>query len=580
MDQLLKFVNNLNSAQRAVVIGGFSILFLFLVGLLIYSGVKAENSKLNYTIATNLTKAQVMSASDELQAAGIDFAVVGTGNDLILKTSKEFVNAAKIKLITSDTTSSERVGWEIFEKSSLGTTNFENQVKYLRALEGELSRSLESLSGVVRANVKVAIPKDSIFVEKKKEPSASAVLTLRNGIYLNKKQLEGIKNFIASAVSGLKNKNIQLIDQDGVLLETTKEEENNQRSYSQNKYKQKLEKDYENKIIELLEPFVGLNRVVAKVTLELDFTKNDIQEEIFNPEGTIRSQQIVENTSSSKGGPGAGGVAGVENNIQEPSGSGAAGNGISSSEGSNTVTNYEISKKVINRQDNNYTKIRKINAAVTFDSSSLNKIENKNEFLSSMQSVVQDTIGYDLKRGDKVSVKAFRFLISPEKEKELATDEDNDFGVAGIIENIKIILKELGSYLKYFLAAILLFVFYKKFIASDGIELASVGKNKNKNNISYSSGAEGGSYSGDESDEEYENFKKADDFNEKTARGRLKNKVKSQLLNNIDGLDEEIAAKYEVLIEELDKEVNTNPEEIAKMIEMLLSEGDLNFRKE
>ena len=98
MDQLLKFVNNLNSAQRAVIIGGFSLLLVLLLGLLIYSNIKSEDSKLNYTIATNLTKNQVMLASSELEAAGIQFSVVGSGNSLTLKTSKESINIAKIKI--------------------------------------------------------------------------------------------------------------------------------------------------------------------------------------------------------------------------------------------------------------------------------------------------------------------------------------------------------------------------------------------------------------------------------------------------------------------------------------------------
>jgi flagellar M-ring protein FliF len=238
MDQLIKFINNLNTAQRAVIIGGFSLLFVLLIGFLIYSGIKAEDKKLNYTIASNLTKSQVMLASDELQAAGIDFSVVGTGNNLTLKTSKEFINIAKIKLVTSEAATSKHVGWEIFEKSSLGTTNFENKVKYLRALEGELSRSLESLSSVLRASVKIAIPKDTIFTERKTDPTASAVLSLKPGIFLTQKQIDGIKNFIASAVSNLKQENIQLIDQDGNLLELSKDDINSQKSYTQNKYKE------------------------------------------------------------------------------------------------------------------------------------------------------------------------------------------------------------------------------------------------------------------------------------------------------------------------------------------------------
>lgn len=571
MDQLLKFVNNLNAAQRAVIIGGFSLLFVLLIGLLIYSGVKAEDKKLNYTIATNLTKSQVMLASDELEASGIDFLVVGTGNNLTLKTSKEFINIAKIKLVTSEAATSKHVGWEIFEKSSLGTTNFENKVKYLRALEGELSRSLEALSGVLRANVKIAIPKDSIFTERKTEPTASAMLSLKPGIFLTQKQIDGIKNFIASAVPDLKNENIQLIDQDGTLLELSNDDINNQQSYAQNKYKENLEEDYEKKIVALLEPFVGIGRVVAKVTLALDFIKKDIQEEIYDPEGTIRSQQVIENTSSSQGtAPNTGGVAGVDSNIQEPTNTTAGQNSASNSEGSNTVTNYEISKKIIKHKDNNYTNIKRITAAVTFDSSVLEGIENKEDFLSSLQSVVEDTIGYDNKRGDKITVKDFKFIgLKPVGTTTGTVDESgNPINVDDSVDTltkVKTLLKEFGEYVQYIIAAILLFVFYKKFIVNNEVVILGA---ENKKKL-------------DETDENIVDDMLSDyetEFDMSTAKGRLKSKVKSQILNNIEGLDEESAVKYEVFIEELDKEINSSPQDIAKMVEMLLTEGSNNFK--
>ena len=572
MDQLLKFINNLNTAQRAVIIGGFSLLFILLVGLLVYSSIKAEDKKLNYTIASNLTKSQVMLASDELEASGIIFAVSGTGNSLTLKTSKDFINIAKIKLVTSEAATSKHVGWEIFEKSSLGTTNFENKVKYLRALEGELSRSLESLTGVLRANVKIAIPKDTIFTEKKSDTTASAMLSLKPGVFLTQKQIDGIKNFIASAVPDLKHENIQLIDQDGSLLQQSQDDINNQKSTTQNKYKEGLEEDYSKKIVALLEPFVGVGRVVAKVTVSLDFVKKDIEEEIYNPEGSIRSQQVIENSSKSQGMPSNnGGVAGVDSNIQTPSTGNGSSNIASNNEGTNTVTNYEISKKIISQKDNNYTNIKRITAAVTFDSSVLKDIQNKDEFITSLESVVQDTIGYDKVRGDKITVKDFKFIgVKPIDQVAQTVDEN---GNAIVIDNapvdtismIKSILKEFSEYIQYLIAAVLLFIFYKKFIASNEVVILGDGTKQNV----------------DINDEnlvkdmltDYEN-----EFDTNTAQGRLKSKVKSQMLNNIDGLDEESAARYEVFIEELDREINNNPAEIAKMIEMLLSEGSGSFK--
>ena len=574
MDQFLKFINNLNTAQRAVIIGGFSLLFILLVGLLVYSSIKAEDKKLNYTIASNLTKSQVMLASDELEAAGIQFAVSGTGNSLTLKTSKEFINIAKIKLVTSEAATSQHVGWEIFEKSSLGTTNFENKVKYLRALEGELSRSLESLTGVLRASVKIAIPKDTIFTEKKSDTTASAVLSLKPGIFLTQKQIDGIKNFIASAVPDLKQENIQLIDQDGSLLQQSQDDINNQKSTTQNKYKEGLEEDYSRKVVALLEPFVGVGRVVAKVTVSLDFVKKDVEEEIYNPEGSIRSQQVIENSSNSQGMPSNNnGVAGVDNNIQTPNtGNGAAGM-ASKNEGTNTVTNYEISKKVVTQKDNNYTNIKRITAAVTFDSSVLKDIPNKEEFIASLESVVQDTIGYDKTRGDKITVRDFKFIgVKPIEQVTQTVDANGNAVIVGeestdTLAMVKSILRDFSEYIQYIIAAILLFIFYRKFIVSNEVVILGDGIRKNAD------GSTDENLVKDMLLTDYEN-----EFDASTAQGRLKSKVKSQILNNIDGLDEESAARYEIFIEELDKEINNNPVEVARMIELLLSEGNSNFK--
>ena len=578
MDQLLKFINNLNAAQRAVIIGGFSVLFVFLIGLLVYSNLKAQEEKLNYTIASNLTKNQVMLASNELEASGIPFSIVGSGNSLTLKTNKEFINIAKIKLVTSEAATSKHTGWEIFEKSSLGTTNFENRVKYLRALEGELSRSLESLSGVLRASVKIALPKESLFTQRKTPPTASAVISLKPGVFLTQKQVDGIKNFIASAVSKLKQENIKLIDQDGSLLEHTQDDMDALKFVTQNKYKEKIEKQFEEKIIALIEPFTGAGRVVARVSVDLDFTKKEIQEEIFDPEGTIRSQQTTESVSSNEEkDESAGGVPGIQSNIQNPNEKQDEAKSKSSKEESKNITNYEISKKIVNQRDNGYATLRKVTAAVTFDSGVLAEGDNKDEFIASLTNIVQDTIGFDEQRGDKVSVKDFKFIgFEPRVDKEgkpvegaaegasseesVTVDEGTD-----TLAMVKSILRDFGEYIQYVIAAILLLVFYKKFIVNHEVIILDdkAGTRRDK-----SGGITTSEAMGDLMDE-YEH-----EFDVDTAYGRLKAKVKSQIMNNIEGLDEESAAKYEVLIEEMDKSINDHPDEMAKMIELLLLEPD------
>jgi flagellar M-ring protein FliF len=554
MDQIIKFINNLNSGQRAVIIGGFSILFLFLMGLLIYSNIKSKDEELNYTIATNLTKNQVMLASNELDGASIPYLVVGSGNNLTLKTNKNNINVAKIKLVTSDAATAKHTGWEIFDKSSLGTTNFENKVKYLRALEGELGRSLESISGILSSSVKIAIPKESVFTQRKVPPTASAVLNLREGTALSQRQIEGIKNFIASAIPKLLPENIKLINQNGSLLENSIEDIEGLKYIQHEKYKTKLENDYENKINDLLSNILGGNRMSAKVSIELDFTKQEISQEIYDPEGTIRSQQTTEVAQQSDAQePQPGGVPGVQNNIENPEDFNGVKTTKSSSEEAKNVTNYEISKKVINQKNNAYASIANITAAVTFDAKILEKIENKEEFLAGLNSIVQEAIGYKEQRGDRVTVKAFQYIEGDENANQ-AQQEEAPIGVAGVANAFK----EYEQYIQYLVAMILLFIFYKKFIANNEISL----------------GAGDGTSKGVADEEDFQ----FTEFDSNDARNKLKAKVKSQIMNNLDGLDAEEAAKYEVLIEQIDKAVSDNPQDIAQMIKMLLQEGDSKFK--
>ena len=219
----------------------------------------------------------------------------------------------------------------------------------------------------------------------------------------------------------------------------------------------------------------------------------------------------------------------------------------------------------------NYTNIKRITAAVTFDSSELKDIQNKDEFITSLESVVQDTIGYDKVRGDKITVRDFKFIgVKPIEQVAQTVDENGNAIIVSeesidTVSMVKSIFKDFSEYIQYIIAAILLLIFYKKFIASN--EVVIIGDGIRKNVDRYDETLVKDMLS------DYEN-----EFDSSTAQGRLKSKVKSQILNNIDGLDEESAARYEVFIEELDREINSNPLEIARMIELLLNEGSGTFK--
>jgi flagellar M-ring protein FliF len=187
----------------------------------------------------------------------------------------------------------------------------------------------------------------------------------------------------------------------------------------------------------------------------------------------------------------------------------------------------------------------------------LDKVENKQEFLTKLKAIVEDGIGIDTVRGDKVSVEPFKFLLSDNNGTNGVLDIEN-----GSLSSVaaKSVVQEYGEYIQYLIAAFLLFVFYKKFIANNDITLATTG-NVKKENVGVA-----------DEDFDYE------PFNPNIERNKLKGRIRNEILTNIEGMDKETAAQYEVLVEELDNQINNHPDDIAKMIELLLSEGDSKLR--
>ena len=568
IDQIFSIINKLNPKQRAVFLLGFAVLVLFLVFLIVYSSIQKNNEAMRFVVATGLTQAQVQEAGVQLEQAGIKFLIIGSGNSLTIKTSKENVNIAKIKLLTSNSVTTKHTGWEIFDKSSLGSTAFENNIKYLRAIEGELSRTLESLDFVVKANVKIALPKDSIFVKTKTPPSASAVLHLRSGSALSKNQIVGIKSFLASAIPNLVPKRISLISQDGTLIDEESGAINGKKFLIHSNYRKRLEKEYEEKIMDLLVPFLGSNRVIAKVSIILDFTNRAATKEIYDPDGTIRSQQVKESQVNDQvDGTSKSTVPGTQSNIQPPvqGGSSAPSSKTVKSDTQNTV-NYEISKTIINEVDRGYSKIAKISAAVTYDSTVLDAIEDRDLFKTNIIATVKEAIGFNAERGDQVSVRPFKFIHLEDTQ-----DVSLDGGQFAFFSIIKLFLDEFGSYIKYIIIAFILLFFYNRFVGSKSLEqLAEEG-------FGVKMDADGAGGFGGVHNVAATTFEET--FNKKEEDDRLKQKIRQQILDNIRDVDETDFIKYEVLVEELTKKVDENPEGVAKMIDMLIDDSRILKRK-
>ena len=320
-------------------------------------------------------------------------------------------------------------GFELMEGNRFGVTQFQERLNFQRGLEGELTRTIQSLSSVQSERVHLALPQQNGFFREQQKPSASVLVSLYPGRVLDRAQLAGIVHLVASSVPEMPPTAVSVLDDTGKLLSQSPEPgSGNAVDAQQMQYVQQIEQQYTRRIMEILEPVVGRNNIKAQVTAELDFSQTDSTQEQYRPNqapeaSAIRSQQVLETKESASGSSTGVGVAGAVAN-QPPAPSAAPINGAnpapqaagqqqgtdSGNSKRESTTNYEVDKTVRVTRGNNWA-IKRVNAAVVINYQSVTdnkgKVENKPlsaEQLEQMTALVRETVGYNKDRGDSVNL--------------------------------------------------------------------------------------------------------------------------------------------------------------------------------
>lgn len=248
----------------------------------------------------------------ELEKMNIPYKYAEGGGALLVPADR--VHDARLKLAAQGLPKGGNVGFELMENQKLGASQFLEQVNFQRAMEGELARSIESLSAVQAARVHLAMPKDSVFVSEQKQPTASVLLNLHPGRVLDAQQVSAIVHLVASSVPELSPKNVTIVDQNGNLLsDTSRTASANGMDPSQVKYVQDYQQSVAKRIESIISPIVGAENVRAEATADMDFSRSEQAVESYKPNQTpdamaIRSQQTSESqngTGSPSGVPGA-----------------------------------------------------------------------------------------------------------------------------------------------------------------------------------------------------------------------------------------------------------------------------------
>ncbi len=377
----------------------------------------------NYTLLYgSLAQKDAAEVAAAIRSAGVDYKLDAQTGSIMVPADK--VDELKLKLASQGLPQGSPVGLEILQQDqSLATSQFVEKARYNHALEQELARTISSIGVVETARVHLALPKQSVFVRKNTKPSASVMVKLYPGRVLEKNQIASIVHIIAASIPKLSPSQVTVVDQHGNLLSDLQDNSELSLSNKEFEYARKVEQHFQHQILSLLEPIVGVGKVKAQVSVDMDFTKVDSAQESYNPEKkVVRSEQISEDEKNTAG---ASGIPGALSN--QPPGEGTTNNPTGGAEkdiinqSRNLVKNYEIDKE-IKHVKKQVGELRRISVAVVVDNPSKTDADGKvtvtpfsDEQLLQMKNIIKDAIGFVEERGDRVNITNASFLI-PEVE--------------------------------------------------------------------------------------------------------------------------------------------------------------------
>lgn len=350
---------------------------------------------------------------EKLRSANVAFKVADNGTILVPSAQ---VAELRLDMAAAGLPRSGRMGFEIFDKTNLGATDFAEHVNYRRAIEGELERSVVSLSEVERARVHVTFSKESVYMENRQPAKASVLVKLRPGARLSPPHVQAIQHLTASAVEGLSPESVSILDMSGNLLGRPRrdlEAETGAPGVAL-ELRQGLEKDYIAKVRATLDPLLGAEKYRAGVSIDCDFTSGEQSEETFDPDRSVMStSQKTEDLTSAAA---SGGVPGTASSLPRPVPRGGSSSGGVSRKTENT--SY-LTSRVVRHLKLPQGTIKRLSVAVLVDHSLRWEGEGAKakrilepppaEKLKVVRDVLAGVVGFNQERGDQILVETLPF---------------------------------------------------------------------------------------------------------------------------------------------------------------------------
>jgi len=393
---------------------------LLVVAILMFSG--HVSSPTMSPIYTDLSLDDSGKIAAELDKMNIPYELRGNGSQIMVPS--EQMLRLRLSLAQQGLPSGGSiVGYEIFDRSeTMGTSSFVMNINMLRALEGELSRTIASLSQVESARVHLVVPKQALFSHEKQETTASVVIKLRGVSELNKEQISSVTHLVAAAVPGLKPSNVTLLDNKGHLLAGGNKSENDESvgASTAEEYQTNYQNQLKSTLEGLLERSLGIGKVKVTVNADINFDRVVTNSETYDPNGQVaRSTQTGEEKEQSAEKQGKDNTT-AANNLPNAQANQTNNGSNRLVDKTDETTNYEISKTVENHVKEG-GKVNKLSVAVLVDGTYTDD-KGKQVYTprtdaerTQIDSLVKTAIGFDEKRGDKVEVVNMRFIEATEE---------------------------------------------------------------------------------------------------------------------------------------------------------------------
>jgi flagellar M-ring protein FliF len=412
-EQLVQFLNDLRETLRRLL--GFlsprqkRLLFIGLPLLLsVAYAIHRVYDRVTYApLFSNLSPQDGAAVVKELEAAKIPHVISGGGT--VVEVPGGLVYSTRLKLAGKGVPAGGGIGFEIFEKTPFGVSEFTQQVNYLRALQGELSRTINSLSAVQSSRVHLALPSRSHFLIQEEKPSASVVVDLRPGYHLSPDQVQGIVNLVASSVPKLSADKVTVIDSSGRPLKELVPVAASTEAEKLNQLKLKHEQELERRIETMLDPVLGAGKVVVRANVQINPQETHMTKEHFDPENrVVRSQRQAVDDSGTRGG----GVPGVQSNI--PGGDGGRIAAENTSKRSSEMVTYEVGRTT-SRIMEPRGQVQKLSVAVLVDGTYEQDkyIPRGKDEIEVIKGMVKRAVGFDADRGDEIEVANVPFKVPP-----------------------------------------------------------------------------------------------------------------------------------------------------------------------